>query len=284
MQAIGLTLHPGNVKNVEKAIEAIDCFQSQGIRVYVEPLVNSLTSFQCPVLPEDGAAPQELRAMVSLGGDGTLLRAAQYAIKWHVPLLGINLGRLGFLTEVEQSELKNAIELLAKGEYFLEERMLLSIQVDEGLPMLALNDAVVSRGGYARLITMDAFISSDLIGRYIADGIVVSSPTGSTGYSLSAGGPIVSPDVECMVISPICAHTLQHRPVVVSGKETIYLRLDCGSEDQGIQLIVDGQELASLKGQEEIKIQMADQVLQLIRFTQPHFFTLVRKKLTEWSH
>lgn len=283
MQAVGLTLHPGKTENAALALEALRRFKQHGILVYVEPLIKRLTQCDCPLLPDGEAAPG-ISAMVSLGGDGTLLRAAQYAIRWDMPLMGVNLGRVGFLTEVEQEGLNEAIALLARGDYFLEDRMLLSIRVDGGPPMLALNDAVVSRGGYARLIAMDAYISNDLIGRYIADGVVVASPTGSTGYSLSAGGPIVSPDVECMVISPICAHTLQHRPVVVSGKESVYLRLDCGREGQGIQLTVDGQEAASLFGQEEIEIQKAEKALRLIRFAQPHFFSLVRKKLTEWSN
>ena len=140
----------------------------------------------------------------------------------------------------------------------------------------------MSRGGYARLITVTALVDDELAGHYIADGLVVATPTGSTGYSLSAGGPIISPKVDCMVLTPICAHSLQHRPTVVQGSAQIRLLL--GSDaPQSACLQVDGQTYAQLDDGAVVEISRADRTLQLIRTSDQPFFNLVREKLTEWT-
>jgi NAD+ kinase len=272
-------MHPSKPLGAEVASRVIGVFQSAGVRVYVEPCMNNHLCEKLPEMDPHMNLPN-CDAVITLGGDGTLLRAMQYAMKADVPLLGINMGRVGFLTEIEQDTLEDSVKKLCDGAFFIEERMLLSVCVNDGTPMLALNDAVVNRG--SRLIAMDAYISNDLIGRYVADGVIIASPTGSTGYSLSAGGPIVSPDVPCMVVSPICPHTLQHRPVVVSARETVRLQLD-GEDGQGIYLSVDGQTTVPLRGHDTVYVACAKQTGKLIRLERPHFFTLVREKLTEWS-
>lgn len=221
-------------------------------------------------------------AVIAVGGDGTLLTANQIAVTRGLPLLGVNFGRVGFLTEVEIEQLDAAARRLSSGEYTIEERMMLMVRYGRNKTALALNDAVISRGDSARLTAMRARIGNDLIGRYIADGVIVSSPTGSTGYSLSAGGPIVSPKVDCMVLCPICAHSLQHRPVVVSGEETISLELDSGREAR-MRLSVDGRVTAPLRGDETITIRRAEKAAKFIRLESKGFFGLVRQKLSEWS-
>jgi NAD+ kinase len=145
-----------------------------------------------------------------------------------------------------------------------------------------LNDVVVSRGGSARLIAVKASVDQELVGRYIADGLIVSTPTGSTGYSLSAGGPIVCPDVDCIVLSPICAHSLQHRPVVSSSKQTIVLELDFEPQRQA-QLSIDGQEPILLQGGQKVTIVRSPRDAQFIRLEPKGFFQLIRFKLSEWS-
>ena len=162
--------------------------------------------------------------ILSLGGDGTLLRGAQYALSWDAALLGVNLGRVGFLAEGEADALPKLLDKVIRGDYETERRTVLSVQMN-GQSWYAINDVVMSRGGYARLITVTALVDGELAGHYIADGLVVATPTGSTGYSLSAGGPIISPKVDCMVLTPICAHSLQHRPTVVQGSAQIRLLL-----------------------------------------------------------
>ena len=231
------------------------------------------------VPPFEGAETPE--AVLSLGGDGTLLRGAQKALAWNVPLMGVNLGHVGFLTEAEPERLQDILDCLLRGDYVLEERALLEVRLQEAR-WLALNDVVVSRGGYARLITLDALVDGETAGRYVADGVIVATPTGSTGYSLSAGGPIVSPHVDCMVITPICAHSLQHRPFVVPGNAFVRLAM-CGDAEQHASLQVDGQSRADLLPGARVEIRRAEQSIRLIRTRPAPFFQLVRDKLTEWS-
>ena len=277
IRTIGLMVHPGREDGLQNAALALEAFRQAGITAAVETRVRDALGFQLPLLDES-----DWDAMISLGGDGTFLRSAQYAIKRNVPLLGINLGRIGFLTEIELKDMSSAAQKLREGDFDIENRMLIRVQVNDDEPMLALNDAVVSRGMHSRLITIDAHISKDQIGRYIADGVIVATPTGSTGYSLSAGGPIVSPGVPCMIITPICAHSLQHRPVVVPESANVHLHLRCAN-NTGIRLVVDGQDARTLNGTDRIAVSRAEKDLQLIRFTEPHFFNLVREKLTQWS-
>lgn len=275
-KSVGLLVHSHREDRLEKAQKTIDCLNNHGIKVFVEKQLANEMNCNLPILAE------AVDAIIALGGDGTLLRAARYAVKWDVPLLGINLGRVGFLTEVEHESLEDALVRLAQGSFKIEKRMLLDIAVNGGAPLFAVNDAVINRSGHARLISVDASVSGDLIGTYMADGLIVSSPTGSTGYSLSAGGPIVSPDLECMIISPICARSLQHRPVVVSGKDCVELKATC---DEGISLVlvIDGMPPIEIESPSRIIIKKAAAKLKLVRFDMPHFFDLVHSKLNEWT-
>ena len=174
-----------------------------------------------------------------------------------------------------------ALAAVISGSYDIEERPVLHVSAGEK-HWHALNDAVVSRGGSARLTTINAWVDGELSGRYVADGVVVATPTGSTGYSLSAGGPIVSPKVDCMVITPICAHTLQHRPTVVHGGAQIVLEL-LPEDTQRALLQVDGQSCAELTSGMQVDIRMDSRPIRLIRLKPQNFFQLVRDKLTEWT-
>ncbi len=258
---------------------------------YARQAVDFLRDRQVAVCAEDefaadlGVIPfsrtERADVIVSLGGDGTLLRGVQYAFRWEAALLGINLGRVGFLTEVEPQEIEAALNAVIEGCYEVDERPVLHVSA-RNQHWHALNDVVLSRGGRARLTTINAQVDGELSGRYVADGVVVATPTGSTGYCLSAGGPIVSPKVNCMVITPICAHTLQHRPTVVHGGAQI--RLELLSEDiQTASLQVDGQSCMELTGGMYADIRMDARPLRLIRTKSQHFFQLVRDKLTEWT-
>lgn len=219
--------------------------------------------------------------IVSLGGDGTLLRGVQYAFRWEAALLGINMGRVGFLTEVEPKDIESALDAVIHGDYEVESRPVLHVESDNQ-HWHALNDVVLSRGGRARLTTINAWVDDELSGRFVADGVVVATPTGSTGYSLSAGGPIISPKVVCMVITPICAHTLQHRPTVVHGGAHITLELQ-PDDVQTASLQVDGQSCMELQSGMRADIHMDTRCLRLIRLKPQNFFQLVRDKLTEWT-
>ncbi len=277
LKRIGLIVHGGRADAPAYARRAVGALQSAGAQVWAER--DAAAKLSLPALEEI----QSVDALVSLGGDGTLLRAVQQAVRLQAPLMGINLGRVGFLTETEPERLEEAAQALVAGRYTLEERSLLHAHRQRtGEGYLALNDVVVSRGGYARLINLDAWCGQELVGHYVADGLVVATPTGSTGYSLSAGGPIIHPSVDCMVITPICAHSLQHRPVVVPGEERIRLTL-VTEEETAVVLQVDGQTRCMLQGGETILIHKAEETVRLIRLSPRRFFPLVREKLTEWS-
>lgn len=221
--------------------------------------------------------------MLSFGGDGTLLTAAGMAVQADIPLMGINLGTVGFLTEEEPEQLSTVLEKILGGEYFIERRSLLETLLPErGFSAFSLNDVVVSRGGFARLIRINCTVNGEEYGLFTADGIIVATPTGSTGYSLSAGGPIVEPDTDCMIITPICAHSLQHRSSVISSRSEIRLQLLKDRPQSGV-LQIDGQNRADLHAGEEIIVRSAAPKVKLLRIHPYRFFSLIRQKLNEWG-
>ena len=278
MQNVYLMMHQRRDDVAELTRQVAGALRAEGLTVCLEPWLKDVTGENDAC----DAATFDMEAIVAVGGDGTLLRATQTAIAHDVPILGVNIGRIGFLVETELTHLQDACRRLREDDFTIETRMMLDVVRENGAIRTALNDVVISRGGYARLIAVKALVGQELIGRYIADGLIVSTPTGSTGYSLSAGGPIVSPEVECMVLSPICPHSLQHRPVVASAAQAITIALDCAPE-QTAQLDVDGQMVGTLTGSEMVFIRRSNTVAKLIRFGAHTFFHRIRAKLTEWS-
>ena len=275
MLRIGLILHSRREDALEYAARIVRYLTKRGISVCAEDAFAADLSV-APFSSVNGAD-----IIVSLGGDGTLLRGVPYALDWKAALLGINMGRVGFLTEAEPGDIEAALEAVISGSYEVETRPVLHVSAGDQ-HWHALNDVVLSRGGRARLTTINAWVDGELSGRYVADGVVVATPTGSTGYSLSAGGPIVSPKVECMIITPICAHTLQHRPTVVHGGAEIVLELN-PDDMQTASLQVDGQSCMELDSGMRAEIRMDTRPIRLIRLKPHNFFQLVRDKLTEWT-
>ncbi len=280
MKAVYLVMHQKKPELEALTRQVVCAFRRAGIAVTAEPWLSGRMGSEAASLFD--AAPPAFDAVVSVGGDGTLLRANQRAIQDGLPLLGINMGHVGFLTEMELDQLEEACRRLQAGDYHLEERMLLEASTEGVKTLTALNDVVVSRGGYARLIAVKVWVDRELVGRYSADGIIVSTPTGSTGYSLSAGGPIVCPDVDCLILSPICAHSLQHRPVVISSRKTVLLELDC-DPSQEAQLSIDGQPPVALWEKQKVQVVCSQKRTHFIRFEPKGFFSLIRYKLSEWS-
>lgn len=228
--------------------------------------------------------------ILSLGGDGTLLRAARTVIGHGIPLLGVNLGDLGFLTSAGEDELEPALERLSQGDYFLDRRFTLKAVVldergDEQDVQHALNDFVVHKAEVAARVTrLDLWVEGGIrreeIGSFSGDGVILSSPTGSTAYSLSAGGPIVHPTMECLIVTPICPHTLAVRPFVVPATRKVTIR--AAAPDQDLILTVDGQEVRGLGHGEAVRVEKGDQQVQLVRFPGQSFFSTLRRKLN-WA-
>ncbi len=226
--------------------------------------------------------PSTLDLLITLGGDGTLLRGARLVAAYGVPVLGVNLGRVGFLTTASPEEVEEALEALVRGDAPLDERMVLNARAvgrdgESRGEFLALNDAVLHKGGFARVVQVAVHAGDEEIGSYSADGIIISTPTGSTAYSLSAGGPIVSPQLDCIVATPICPHTLAVRPLVLSADETLAVEMVSGGEE--MILTIDGQDGAALHEGDRVVIRRADEPLRLVRLPGQTFFSTLRRKL-----
>ncbi|MEX0908517.1 MAG: NAD(+)/NADH kinase [Gemmatimonadaceae bacterium] len=235
-------------------------------------------------LHEELDSASEIDALITLGGDGTLLRGAKLLGGRPVPIIGVNLGRLGFLTSCSASEVESALRRFKAGDYTAESRMTLAATTDRGPDTsagserwLALNDFVLHKGGFARVVRLSISIDGERMGTYAADGIVVATPTGSTAYSLSAGGPIVAPRLESIVITPISAHTLGIRPLVVHAEAEIVLQGEDGPEE--LLLTVDGQGGTEVARGERLIIRRSKSPVTLVRFPPDTFFSRIRQKL-----
>ncbi len=232
-----------------------------------------------PLTP--GACPT-LDLMLTLGGDGTLLRGARLVAADAVPVLGINLGHLGFLTSAAPAELETGLARWLAGDYALDPRMALHVRAeptagDGGRSYLALNDAVLHKGGAARVIRLRVEADDEVVGTYSADGIILSTPTGSTAYSLSAGGPIVHPGLDCIIATPICPHTLGLRPLVIRGDAE--LRVEVLSPSEELVLTIDGQENETLAAGAQVVVCRAPDPVRLVRFPGQTFFSTLRSKM-----
>ncbi|MGQ0548848.1 MAG: NAD(+)/NADH kinase [Armatimonadota bacterium] len=218
--------------------------------------------------------------LVVLGGDGTILSAARLAAG-RVPILGVNMGGFGFLAEVALDELPAAIDRVTAGASSIDERAMLSAEIADGETVrrrcVALNDMVVAKTGVARLVRVATWVNGEHLSTYPADGVIVATPTGSTAYSLSAGGPIVHPQVDVIVVTPICPHTLTARPVVVSGGAAVTVEpLEAGDDTR---LSVDGQESFPLRDGERVIVRRAEVRARLVRLRAPSFYSILRTKL-----
>ena len=268
--------------DVEPLLERVERKAAElGIALVFEPGLATHPRREAVPLEEIG---EDTALVLTLGGDGTLLRAARVAAPLGIPVLGCNLGRLGFLTLVPQDELEGAMSSVASGEYELEERLALRIEVhvngSDGpreQRFHAINDAVIHKSGFARLISYRVRADDDVVGHYSADGIIVSTATGSTAYSLSAGGPIVAPTMEGIVATPISPHTLAVRPVVFPGDTRISVELLSGDHD--LQLTVDGQRGGPLAVGDRVEVVRSRHPVRLVRLPDYSFFNVLRRKL-----
>lgn len=229
--------------------------------------------------------PADTQCALVLGGDGTILQAAQDLADFDFPIFGINLGTLGFLAETEVAELDGALEKLFAGEYVVREQMMLGVLVDTGgrkflLPD-ALNDLVITRSGFSRVIGVGVYINGDLVSDYRGDGVIIATPTGSTGYNLSAGGPIIAPEANAMVVTPICPHSLGARSIVVSDKDVVTVRVRTSKKTQQEEAIatVDGRSSAKLGAKDYIEVRRAARTVKLVRLLDRSFYQVLRTKL-----
>lgn len=283
IQAVGVVVNPEKVaQNPEvgrRVREVVSALVRRGLAVRV-----SADGAEAVGLGDLRAGDDELAgrsdALVVVGGDGTILRAARTGAVRGTPVLGVNVGGFGFLAEVGLDELPEALERLVLGRYAVEERMMLAAEVLRGGAVaerfLALNDMVVTKSGYARLMPIRTCVNGEHLATYLADGLIVSTPTGSTAYNLSAGGPILSPTVRALVITPICPHTLTARPVVVDADDVA--TVEVASDVEGVLLTVDGQVGCPLRGGDVVRVRRAEERARLVRLRRPSFYELLQRK------
>jgi NAD+ kinase len=228
--------------------------------------------------------------LLVFGGDGSILAAARRLRGNRIPVFGVNMGRLGFLAETSPSELRKTLPWVLRGDYVLSPRMMLQVRVRNGpgakrstkpLQFIALNDAVLLRQPKAAMISLDVRVSGEEVAHYMGDGLIVSTATGSTGYSLSAGGPILSERLKAMIVTPICPHTLANRPIVLSGDESVEV---CAETRGGspIELVMDGQESCTLASGTVVKVTKAAYEVNLVTVGRKGRYEIIRDKL-HWA-
>lgn len=231
--------------------------------------------------------PKDTECILVLGGDGTLIRAAHEVLPTKIPMLGVNLGTLGYLAEVETAHLETALDKLIRDEYTIEERMMLNGTTPphskSALESLAFNDVVITRSGPLRIVNYKIYVNGKYLHSYKADGIIVATPTGSTGYNLSAGGPIVKPSASSIVITPICPHTLNTRSIVLDGEDHVMVEIgpgrDCKNEKADV--FFDGDRAFSLNLNEKVHICKAESSVKMIKLSDLSFLEALRRKLGE---
>jgi NAD+ kinase len=283
VKRVGIVARPDRPEAAAVVAGLVDWLLQRGR----EPVVDTETA---RLVPGFGAAvagrselPGQVDLIVVLGGDGTLLSMARLIGDLGVPILGVNLGGLGFLTATTLEEMFPALDAVFAGEIVLDDRILLATAVIRGGERLrhyvALNDVVITKSAMSRIINLAVSVEGQYATAYRADGLIIATPTGSTAYSLSAGGPILFPIMDAVVITPICPHTLTDRPVVLPGSQQIEVTL---LTDQDVMVTVDGQEGLALRQHDRVQVRQADARVRLIRFPQKHFFSVLRAKL-KWG-
>jgi NAD+ kinase len=274
---VGVVGHSGYVGLPEVLGELLRLADELHLRLYFEDELYAVAGGG-----ERMTDPELADVLITLGGDGTLLRGARLLAGRLVPILGLNLGRLGFLTATTGTELEPALRRLSEGDYVVEQRMALEARAldvagVERRRLLGLNDAVLHKGGFARVLGLTVFADDEPIARFSADGLVVSTPTGSTGYSLSAGGPVVVPTLDSIIVTPISAHTLALRPLVLP--PTVQIRVQAIDGPEQLLVTVDGQSGTTFAPGETLVVRRAERSVPIVRFPGTSFFARLSHKL-----
>jgi NAD+ kinase len=282
MKAVGILTKP-KFPEVKTTLSNLSAWLRQrGVIPLLDAATASLIGETGTSNKTDIAAQADL--LVVLGGDGTMLSAARLAEERGIPILGVNMGGLGFLTEVRPDLLYQSLDRVFAGDYVLDERLMLRALIDRHGETVAqatvLNDVVVSKGTLARMIEISINLQKQFVTKLRGDGAIVSTPTGSTAYSLSAGGPIMNPSVQSLMLTPICPHTLTHRPLVVPSSVEIEVTLI--SKDEGAMATLDGQVGVALVQGDTVKLKASEHRTRLIRFPESSYYHVLREKL-KWG-
>jgi len=297
MKRIGIIAKKNKPEAVSIARSLVEWLQPKKIEVYIEEEMGRLLFTSGPSLRaglplsdsyvnsvERSDIPDHVEMIIVLGGDGTLLSVARLVGVHEVPILGVNLGGLGFLTEITLEELYRVLERVILGDFITDERVVLNAAVirrgERMAEFIVLNDAVINKGALARIIDLETTINEEYLTTFKSDGLIISTPTGSTAYNLSAGGPIVYPSLHCIIITPICSHTLTNRPIMVP--DDVEIRAILKTKQQEVILTLDGQQGFSLEFEDVVEVRKAEGRILLIKSPYRHYFEVLREKL-KWG-
>ncbi len=288
MNRIGIIAKKNKPETVTIAGNLVEWLRPKRIEVYVEEEMGKLLNLT-PSGPgwkpiKKGEMPADIEMIIVLGGDGTLLSVARQVWNKNIPILGVNLGALGFLTEITLDELYPVLEKVLRNDFEINEREVLNVGVIRKGKRIAefivLNDAVINKGALARIIDLETTINGEYLSTFRSDGLIISTPTGSTAYNLSAGGPIVYPSLHTIIITPICPHTLTIRPIIIP--DDVKIRALLNSRNEEVILTLDGQQGFALEFEDVVEVGKADGRILLIKSPYRHYFELLREKL-KWG-
>lgn len=281
MTRIGIIVKAGRPEPIEAVREFLAWLKGRDVEVFIEKeaarslSVDGYTRTQIPDLVD---------AIIVFGGDGTMLSVARMVCGKEIPIMGVNVGGLGFITEVQRSEIYEVMEQVFSGRWDIENRLMLNAQVhrhgEKAAEYTVLNDVVINKGALARIIDLETSINGAYVTNFMADGLIVSTPTGSTAYCLSAGGPVLYPSLESIVLIPICPHTLTNRPIVLP--DTVLIEIILKSHAEDVCLTLDGQEGFPLKQGDKVVVEKAFCKTRLVIPHERDFFQILRTKL-KWG-
>jgi NAD+ kinase len=297
MKRIGIIGKKNKPEAASVARSLVEWLQPKKIEVYVEEEMARLLLTSGPSSPvnlpfsdsyihsvEMRDIPNHAEMIIVLGGDGTLLSIARLVGDHDVPILGVNLGGLGFLTEITLEELYRVLEKVIQGDFITNERVILNAAIirrgERMAEFTVLNDAVINKGALARIIDLETTINGEYLTTFKSDGLIISTPTGSTAYNLSAGGPIVYPSLHCIIVTPICPHTLTNRPIVIP--DDVEIQAILKTKQQEVILTLDGQQGFSLEFEDVVEVKKAENRILLIKSPYRHYFEVLREKL-KWG-
>jgi len=275
---VGLVAKPNDTSLAVHVEEIRTALAKHGVDLLIEKKSAALLGYQGVAF---GKMCESSDFLISLGGDGTLISLCRRSFKYHKPILGIHAGQLGFLTDIQTEEISSFIEELFKGNYRIDARMMLDVTLHiNGTieKLVAFNDVVLSRSKISHMSTIHAYVDGHLFNSYYGDGLIVSTPTGSTAYNLSAGGPLVYPLTEALILTPICPHSLSQRPLVLPVDFEVSLE---SSDDTAV--VIDGQDTYNMNDIDRISVKIANQGAQLIHSLDRDYFDVLKKKL-RWGN
>jgi NAD+ kinase len=283
MKKAAVIVNAGKDHAINLTLDLIKWALLHNLEIMLEPYVADLLNRS--EIAADEAALQTSDFAIVLGGDGTLLRASRIFAPHDIPILAIRFGRFGFLTDIEPADTIKAIEDYTAGNFHIHERMMTRNTVTRGNEVIAaadaLNDAVIGKGPLSRMLKLSIFISDKYVATYDADGLIIATPNGSTAYSLSAGGPLVAPDLQVLIITPICPHSLTMRPLIISSQQIVNVKIEGGSVDD-IMLTIDGQIGVPLQNDDIVTIEKSSFVTKLISVNRITFYDKLQTRL-KWS-